>query len=271
MRFRPLRMLLDSLGMRLALTALSLGWFTWLWGAGVPALLAGLALSVMLQLALRRGRSRLVEKREAALRQRLGGEMVLEDLLYCPEHQAHFRCALLLGQRYPLTLLRVADGGILCRQGRETLLVMCLCLPPEEEADAGALLALARKVRESGAERGVVCVTGKIGRGAQAFADASPVKLRLIDRQTLLNLAGRASPATDGQLVALGRRRHRMPLKAAIDAVLQPDKARRFLVCGLGLTLMYLLTRLKWYPVPALVCLALSALCRLRKAPPDTL
>lgn len=263
--------MLDSLGLRLVLTALSLGWFTWLWGVGVPALLAGLALSVMLQLALRRGRTRLVEKRETALRQRLGGEMVLEDLLYCPEHQAHFRCALLLGQRYPLTMLRVAEGGILCRQARETLLVMCLPLPPDEEASATMLLSLARRVRESGADRGVVCVTGKIGRGAQTFAETAPVKLRLIDRQALLTLAGRASPATDGQLVALGRRRQRMPLAATASAVLQPDKARRFLACGLGLTLMYLITRLKWYPIPALACLTLAALCRLRKAPPDAL
>lgn len=263
--------MMDTLGIRLAMTAFSLGWFVWLWGAGIPALLAGLSLSAMLQLALRRGRSRLVYKREAALRRRLGGEMVLEDLLYCPEHQAHFRCALLLGQKYPLTMLRVAEGGILCRQGAETLLIACLRLPPEEEAGAGALLPLARRVKESGAARGVVCVTGKIARSAQAFAETAPVPLRLIPRDALLALAGQASPATDDQLVALGKRRRHVPLKAAMNVVLQPDKARRYLTCGLGLTLMYMITRLTWYPLPALLCLGLSALCRVRKAPPDAL
>lgn len=262
---------MDSLGIRLAMTALSLGWFTWLWGAGIPALLAGLSLSAMMQLGLRRFRGRLVQKREAALRRRLGGEMVLEDLLYCPEHQAHFRCALLLGQKYPLTMLRVAEGGILCRQGAETLLISCLRLPPEEAVGAGALLPLLRGVRESGAARGVVCVTGNISRSAQSFVETAPVPLRLIPRDALLALAGQASPATDDQLVALGRRRRHMPLRAALAIVLQPQKAKRYLTCGLGLTFMYLVTRLTWYPLPALLCLGLSALCRVRQAPPDAL
>ena len=64
--------LADDLGLRLVLTAVSVGWFIWLWGATVPALLAGLALAIVMQMGLRLLRRRTVQKREMALRRRLG-------------------------------------------------------------------------------------------------------------------------------------------------------------------------------------------------------
>lgn len=271
LRLRPLRQWMDGAGLHLLLIACSIGWFVYLWGTGLPSLLAGLAFSWMLCLALARGRKSRLARKESVLRARLGGELVLEDLLLCPQLQADLRCAVLLSRRYPLRITDVTDAGVLCHEGAETLLIRCLRLPDSCETDARDIPPFARQVREAHAQRGVLCVTGGISRQAAAFAEACPVPVTLLCRATLLSLAGEACPAGDDQLAVLGKRRRHMPVKVLASFIVRPEKAARYLWCGLGLTGMYLLTHLKWYPAPAMVCLTLAALCRVRSAPPEKL
>ena len=108
---------------------------------------------MLLSLALRRGQAKWTARQEAALRRRLGGEMVLEELLLCPEAQAHLTCALLLCRRWALAVEDIIPGGVICRQEGEKLLISCLRLAPEESLTAGALLPFARAVREAEAVR----------------------------------------------------------------------------------------------------------------------
>ena len=271
LRFRPLRGFMDALGMRVLLLFLAVGWFTWLWGLSLPSLLAGGALAMLLSLALRRGQAKWTTRQEAALRRRLGGEMFLEDLLFCPEAQAHLTCALLLCRRWALVVEDIIPGGVICRQEGVKLLISCLRLAPEESLTAGALLPFARAVREAEAVRGVLCVTGQISPAAAAFVQTLPVPLRLVDGGMLAALGGEASPATDAQLVTLGQRRQRIPLHAVADTVLHPAKCRRYLACGGMLMALYVITRLRWYPIPALVCFLLAGLCRFRPRLPEKL
>lgn len=271
LRFRPLRGFMDALGMRVLLLFLAVGWFTWLWGLSLPSLLAGGALAMLLSLALRRGQAKWTTRQEAALRRRLGGEMFLEDLLFCPEAQAHLTCALLLCRRWALVVEDIIPGGVICRQEGVKLLISCLRLAPEESLTAGALLPFARAVREAEAVRGVLCVTGQISPAAVAFVQTLPVPLRLVDGGMLAALGGEASPATDAQLVTLGQRRQRIPLHAVADTVLHPAKCRRYLACGGMLMALYVITRLRWYPIPALVCFLLAGLCRFRPRLPEKL
>ena len=271
LHFRPLRGFMDALGMRALLLLLSVGWFAWLWGLGLPALMAGAALTVLLNLALSRGQVRWTARREAALRRRLGGEMLLEELLLCPESQAHLTCALLLCRRWGLSVEDITPSGVICRQAGEKLLVSCLRMAPDEALTAGALLPFARAVRENEAARGVLCITGQASQAATTFLQTLPVPLQLVDGSMLVAMGGEASPATDGQLVALGRRRQRLPLRALADTMLHPAKTRRYLACGGMLMALYLLTRLRWYPLPALLCFLLAGLCRFRPRLPEKL
>lgn len=252
--------LADDLGLRLLLFALGIGWFIYLWGLSVPSLLAGLALGMMGQLALGQFRRRTVDKREAALRSRLGGELLLEEILLAPSRQAHFQTALLLGERYPLTMERVTEEGMLCRSGEERLLVSCIALPENGEAGQGNILAVQRACRKHGVARGVACVTGQCSPKVEAWAAEGTVPVKIIRRDVLLNLAGQMCPATDEQLIQLGKRKKR-PVTAG-RIILRRDKAKAYMMYGFGLMLLYMITGLKYYPIPGGVCLVLGVLSR---------
>ncbi len=250
---------MDDLGLRAVIALAAVLWFVYLWGLGIPAILAGLALGLMGQMALTRYRRRTVSHRETALRQRLGGEMLLEDMLLAPPRQAHFQAAMLLGQKHPLTMLRATEDGVLCRYGEETLLIACLRMTAEGAATPDALLPCLRACREHGAQRCVACVMGKCPTATLAWAEESKIPLRLIPREELLLLAGQASPATDDQLVVLGRRKNRHDRwKQLRSRMLRRDKARKYMLYGTMLLLVYVLTGLPYYPLPGLICLLLA-------------
>ena len=77
LRRRRLGSMMDEMGLRALIALGSVMWFVWLWGLGMPSLLAGLALGLMGQMALTRWRRRVVNRREQTLRKQLGGEMLL--------------------------------------------------------------------------------------------------------------------------------------------------------------------------------------------------
>ena len=253
---------LDTLGLRVVIFAAAVGWFVYLWGLTVPTLLAGTALGVMGQSALNHFRRLTVDRREEQLRRRLGGEMFLEEMLLAPPRQAHFQSALLLGMRYPLTMERVTDEGMLCRSGGERLLVACIPLPEGAEVGQGAILQVQRACRRHGVERGVACVTGRCTPRLEAWAAEGVVPVRIIPRNVLLEAAGRSAPATDQQLIALQKRRKRPVPSGVRRTVFRRDKAKTYMVYGVGLMVMYLVTGLGYYPVPGCVCLMMGALCR---------
>lgn len=254
--------LVDDVGLRLLLFALGIGWFIYLWGLGVPALLAGLALGMMGQLAVQQFRRRTVDRREEALRRRLGGEMLLEEMLLAPSRQAHFQAAMLLGAKYPLTMEQVTEEGMLCRSREERLLVSCIPLPEGGEMGLGNILTVQRACRRHGVNRGVACTTGRCSPKVEAWAAEGSIPVKIIRREVLLRLAGYASPATDEQLVELGKRKKRPATAGLGRTILRQDKAKTYMMYGFGLMLMYIITGLKYYPIPGGVCLLLAVLCR---------
>lgn len=260
LRKARLSTLLDGLGIRALLFALAVGWFVYLWGLGVPAVLAGVSLGMMGQLALRHLRRQTVDSRAEALRCRLGGEMLLEEMLLAPVKQAHFQAAMLLGEQYPLTMERVTEDGVMCLSGGERLLVSCVALPESSDAGQGNILAIQRACRKHGASRGVACVTGRCSARVEAWAAEGSIPVKIIRRELLLKLAGRMCPATDEQLIRLGQRKKRPA--AAGGGILRRDKAKTYMFYGFGLMLMYMVTGLKYYPIPGCVCLLLAVLSR---------
>ena len=258
--------LMDGLGLRAALALAAVGWFVYLWGLTVPALLAGAALAVMGEMALTRWGRQRVARREAALRRRLGGEMMLEEMLLASGKQAHFQAALLLGLRYPLRMEKVTEEGMLCLSGGERLLISCVALPEMGEAGPGAVADIQRACLRHGAARGIACVTGRVSAKTEAWAAQGAVPVKIIRREALAELAGQARPATDEQLVELGKRKKRLAPGGLLQTALRREKAKTYMLYGLGLTLLYVVTGLKYYPVPGLACLALSVVCRCRRA-----
>lgn len=196
--------LLDSVGRGVLLMALGIGWFVFLWGLNLPALLAGIALGTLLLLLRRLYRQTTLVRRETALRCRIGGELLLEKMLLSEAKEAHFQAALLLEEKWPLRMQRITADGALCRQ---------------EKPSGGA--------------------------------------------ETLLALAGRLSPATDAQLVALGQRKRRTPQRGSLLSIMtQREKAPRYWGYGLFMLVLYILTGSAWYAMPGTVCLTLSVVCR---------
>lgn len=272
LRRNRLSEMLDGLGMAALLYLLATGWFVWLWGMTLPTLLAGAALGTLLWTARVQWRKRTVARREKALRSRLGAELMLESMLFAEPKEAHFRAALLLAEKWPITMQAVKEEGVLCRQGEETLLVQCLRMPEEGELSVGDLLAAQRAARRVKADRVILCPLGKASPKVMAKAEGALVPLRIIPRSTLLALAGHFAPATDEQLIALGQRRKRLAGQGSvIRLIFRPDKARRYHLYGLGMLLLYVLTGMRLYALMGLVCLTMAVLCRWGRRPQETL
>lgn len=253
---------LDGLGMGALLYLLGVLWFTWLWGLNVPSLLAGAALGTLLWTARSQWRKHTVDKREKALRSRLGAELMLEAMLLAEPKEAHFRAALLLAEKWPITMQSVKEEGVLCKQGDETLLIQCVRIAADSELSVNELLAAQRAVKRLKADRAVLCVLGKISPKTAARAEQAILPLRLIHRETLLSLAGRFAPATDEQLIELGKRKRRPAGQGSITRlVFRRDKARRYHLYGLGMLVLYILTGARLYAVPGMVCLTMAVMC----------
>lgn len=105
--------------------------------------------------------------------------------------------------------------------------------------------------------------------GAEGLSDAARRQAALhprvhtLSRTRMIALAGAAFPATDAQLVALGKRK-RAPghARAALRRMLEPHRARQYLLYGLMLCGLYIITGQRFYPLPGCACLLLMALCR---------
>ncbi|MBE5811922.1 MAG: hypothetical protein E7318_13505 [Clostridiales bacterium] len=272
LRRNRLSEILDDLGLRALFFLLATGWFTWLWGLNLPTLLAGAALGMLMCTARREWRKRTVHRREKALRSRLGAELMLEDMLMAEPKAAHFRAALLLAEKWPITLQSLKEEGVLCRQGEETLLIQCIRMPEDGELSEGDLIAAQRAVRRLDADRAVLCPLGKAPPKIMARAEGALVPLRIIPRSTLLALAGHFAPATDEQLIELGKRRRRLAGRGGfIRLVFRREKARRYHLYGQGMLILYIISGVRLYAVPGMVCLTLAVMSRWGRPQPELL
>ncbi len=263
LRRNRLAEMLDGMGLRLLLYLLATGWFIWLWGLNVPTFLAGATLGTLLCTARREWRKRTVYRREKLLRSRLGAELMLEDMLMAEAKEAHFRAALLLAEKWPITLQSLKEEGVLCRQGEEMLLIQCIRMPEDGELSAGDLLAAQRAAHRLKADKAILCPLGKAPPKVLAMAEDALVPLRIIPRSMLLALAGQVAPATDEQLIDLGKRKRRLAGRGSfVRLVFQREKARRYHLYGQGMLILYIISGVRLYAVPGMVCLTLAVMSR---------
>ncbi len=263
---------LDSLGLRLLILSCCVLWFVFLWGVTLAALLAGVAFFLLVSLAIRLGKRKTVARREQALRERIGGEMALDALPLTPPRQAHFQASLWLTLAHPLRLERITEDGVLCRLEGEMVLVRCLNRHQSIPVSAQDIVEAQRACLSHNAVRCVLCTASSLNSAAQTQLGLAEPPVKVVGKERLIRLAGAASPATDEQLVALGARKKRhVDISIWLNHILAPHRSRRYFWYGMGLLLLYYITRLPYYPVPGVLCLSLALLSKIRHAKEDTI
>ena len=209
-----------------------------------------------------------LSKMKERLRGRIGGEICLEEWTVCPSVRAHYETALLLRGVLPLSLLRVYEQGALCLRADtgQRALIACAQLHREEKLSAREVAALQRFCAGLNVECAYLCGAGGVTDAAREQANLTP-KVHCVSRARMIALAGAAHPATDRQLVALGRRYRSIHSPRGLRSrAFDPQRAEKYLLYGLLLLGLYIFTGLAYYSVPGLVCLTLMTLCRVSAA-----
>ncbi len=249
---------MDALGLTLLMAVLCLGWFLMLWGVRLQSLMAGLSLFCLCLMIRSRTRTHRLNRKEQRLRCQLGGEMQLEQMLLKPEREAHFEIALHLSAKEAWQLLRMTDQGVLCKKGERTILLSFLSLPMGEKLGARDVLSLQRHAHQEQADEVWLALPCAMGEDARRQGETL-LPVHFVERGQLIHLLGNAAPATDAQLVALGKlRRKCAPLKSLFHSVLQREKLRKYALYGAMLLFLYTLTGLFYYAVPGLICILLA-------------
>lgn len=243
--------------------AAGVGWFVALWGLCLPALTAGTALGGLFWLCARLLGKKQVQKKEAALRQTLGGELALEKLLLASPDEAAFQCVQWLQAR---TRLQIESGGLGMWDG-ETVLFRLFAQHPGTEISSQQVSETIRKARQAQVQRILLCTTAPLSSAACRLAETAEPSLRLVGREELIQLAGACCPATDEDLCRLKQRKpKRRFAREWMKIILHPSRAKRYFWYGVGLAALTLATGQRFYPIPAAVCLLLFAGCKIYAA-----
>lgn len=243
--------------------AAGVGWFVALWGLCLPALTAGTALGGLFWLCARLLGKKQVQKKEAALRQTLGGELALEKLLLASPDEAAFQCVQWLQAR---TRLQIESGGLGMWDG-ETVLFRLFAQHPGTEISSQQVSETIRKARQAQVQRILLCTTAPLSSAACRLAETAEPSLRLVGREELIQLAGACCPATDEDLCRLKQYKpKRRSAREWLKIILHPSRAKRYFWYGVGLAALTLATGQRFYPIPAAVCLLLFAGCKIYAA-----
>jgi len=263
--------LADRIGIHFLVFILSMGWFIFLWGLCLPALAAGLALYCLFMMIIKKARDGRLIRREKQLRIRIGGEMALERLLTADPARAHFEIALLLSMTHPLSMLKTTGEGMICTLKGEQLLIALIQCPLSSRITPEHVLLLQRQVRTQRAARGILCAPCAISPEARQQAKGD-IPITFLAKEVLIQMLGEANPATDAQLIALGKRkRTRATGKQWLSLILDPRRFFRYALYGALLLTLYFITHLPYYAVTGIICLLLSALTRCYREKKDCL
>lgn len=263
---------LNRLGLYMLLALLCCAFFYFLMGHIYPALLAGAALSTLVIYTIRLGEKKTLARRETALRRQIGGEMAVDSLLLQSRRSATSNVTAWLTQVLALDSFQEKANGTIAAHESGRIFITCLQKHPSSKADEDDILCAVRHARREAADICIVCATCDFSAQAAQYAEDLSPRTRLLGRSGLISMAGVAAPADDEQLRTLGKQRRQKFRREVWQARLfDPAKKRRYMLYGVGLSLMYIFTRQVIYIIPALVCLALFGLCRRKKSARFTL
>lgn len=229
----------------------------------LAASISSVSMTILILCTIRLGEKRTLNRREVTLRQRIGGEMAVDSLLLQAPTSAASNAAAWLMQALTLTDFEQHEDGILARYEQESVWIACVQRHASTPADCNDVLACIRNARRENADICIICATSDFTQSALLMVEEVTPRTRLLGRSGLIHMAGIAAPATDEQLRALGKRRRQKFRRELFQArILDPAKKRRYLLYGIGLSLLYIFMRQLVYIIPAIVCLCLFALCK---------
>jgi len=252
--------------LRIVVTAgMGIGWFVCLWGLSLPALTAGTALGGLLWLCLRQFVKANTARHEKQLRRIIGGELALKRLLLMQADTATKQVLLWTSVNFPLNIEKTDGWEITGISGGKRTLLRLIAQHESQPVTAQQVVDCARSALEKHMEQCILCLTSPISREAGEFAAQSEMPIHIISRQELIDLAGLQQPATDADLQVLAqRKRLKRTTKEWCGRILSPERTKRYFWYAVGLGLLALLTGEPFYPIPALTCLTLYAVSRMR-------
>lgn len=248
----------DALALRLLLLLLSVGYFLLLWQRILPGLAAGTALFLLVLLTILLAQHKTQDTRKRLQRERITGEIAIEELLLMPgslacEKVCDLLCALLGAQKLDSTTIRA---------GNETLHIRLAQIIPGSVCGAGEILAVHRACGESTAERCILACTGEFSAEAVRFAQWVSPPVTLLPAKRLAAFFGKLHPATDEE-IGQYMRRHRQPFTRSRikELAFSPQKTRRYMLCAFLLLLVYLVFDLLSALLSCLLAFALGIVC----------
>lgn len=250
---------IDRFSLRLFICALCIGYFSWLFGSLREGLIAGLSLFALILLTLALFERSTLARRDRALRERLGGEIFLQDLILLPGGEATQRvCSALCGALGA----KPVGKSALCYAG-ETYAVRCAQCLSRQCAGEGDVLAAHRARQEAGTTQALLCTTGGFSPGAIRAAEWVDPPVRLLTGAQLAALYGRLHPASDED-IARHVSRQRKPYSFARMRLLalSPAKQKKYLTCSLMLLILYLFTHTAMALFSCLLAFLLALLCK---------
>ena len=250
---------LDHLALRTLILTLCIAYFFFLWQNGAASLIAGLALFMLISLALILLEKKTLTTRERLLRERVGGMIALDELIMLPGSTACARvCQLLLDT---LGAEELPDRAMM-RYGGETWLIRLAQCLPGTTASQGDVLSAHRARVECGADKVALVSTAAFSPEATRAAEWADPPVRLISGRQLALLFGRLHPATDEDIARHAAHQKKPFSWARIKALaLSAAKLRRYLLCAFLLLMLYFATHSLASLFSCLLSFALAILC----------
>lgn len=250
--------LIDRMALHTLLFVLCVGYFYFLWRSGLPSLLAGGALFLLVLLTIMLLEKRTLSLRERMLRERIGGIIALDGLILMPNQKA---CASIRDLLCQTLDARPVDPCCM-HYSDETWLIRCAQCLQGSAASEGDVLSAHRARIESGADKCALASTSRFSPEAIRAAEWLDPPVRLISRRQLALLYGRIHPATDEEIARhMAQQRKPFSWQRIRALALSPAKLRRYLLCAFLLLLFYLVTHASAPLLAAILSFLLAILC----------
>jgi len=231
--------LLDRLALRIFLLFLCVAYFYFLWRRSILSLIAGSALFLLVLLAMMLIEKHTLSLRDRLLRERIGGMIMLDELMLMPGKKACMRIRDLLCQ----VLDASAESERSMRYENESWLICCAQCLQSSSVSESDILSAHRQRLESGCDKCALASTSRFSPAAVRAAEWMDPPIRLITGRQLALLFGRLHPATDEEIAAhMARQKKPFSWQRIRALALSPAKLKRHLLCAFLLVQFYLVT-----------------------------
>ena len=267
-QYRPktaLALILDRFSSVLFAFFLGIAWFIAIWGVRLTALTAGLAFGALIWLCMNRYGRHCTAKKEQQIRRRIGGELALYQMLTDSSEENIRNLIEWLSQCYPIVVQKKHAWGFLGQIGSDSILVRIIVQHSSVQINAQQIVDIQRVMKQYQGYKCILCLTAPLSKEAFDYIHNSVSDVRLIQRDELIEMAGKTKPATNADLMKFREKKTVWPSKAEwIQMVLSPHRLRNYLGYGFWMLTLAILTGKVFFWFPSAVCLLLYTAGKLK-------